>query len=177
MAADLILLGVVGRPHGVRGLVHVQSYTEDPRALAAYGPLTDDAGREWTLAWRRDGIAELRDADGKTLTDRDAASRLTNLRLHIPRDRLPVPDNDEYYLGDLVGMQAVSASGDSLGSVVTVHDYGAGASLELSGGHLVPFTRACVPEVSVTARCLSVVLPVEVTAEADAPTLQADSSP
>ena len=60
MAAKRILMGVIGRPHGVRGLVHVHSYAEGD--LASYSPLWDEAGRAWTLAWRGDGIAELRDA-------------------------------------------------------------------------------------------------------------------
>ena len=166
MSADRILLGVVGRPHGVRGLVHVHSYTSDPRALAEYGPLLDDAGRVWTVVWRREGVAELRDADGRALAGRDAAAALTNLRLHIARDRLPAPDEEEYYLSDLVGLQAGSAEGADLGTVVTVHDYGAGASLELSGGQIVPFTQACVPDVCLAARRVTVVLPVEVSGEA-----------
>ena len=41
-------MGVIGRPHGVRGLVHVHAYAEGD--LAEYGPLEDDAGRRWTLA-------------------------------------------------------------------------------------------------------------------------------
>ncbi len=59
MPEKRILLGVIGRPHGVRGLVHVTSHTADPAALAAYGPLSDDKGRRFTLAWRGDGIAEV----------------------------------------------------------------------------------------------------------------------
>ena len=157
-----ILLGVVGRPHGVRGLLHVQSYTEDPRDLAAYGPLSDESGRRWTLDWRREGVAALRDAEGHAVTDRDAAARLTNMRLFIERSLLPSTGEDEYYLSDLVGMAAVGADGADLGSVRTVHDYGAGVSLELSGGLLVPFTRVCVPEVDVAARRVVVVAPDEV---------------
>ncbi|MBV9654717.1 MAG: 16S rRNA processing protein RimM, partial [Acetobacteraceae bacterium] len=49
MPDNRILLGVIGRPHGVRGLVRVVSYTADPAALAAYGPLSDGAGRQFTL--------------------------------------------------------------------------------------------------------------------------------
>ncbi len=145
-----ILLGVVGRPHGVRGLLHVHSYTADPADLARYGALLDEAGRRWTVAWRGDGVAELRDAAGKPVADRTAAERLVNTRLYIERDRLPEPDEDEFYLADLVGLAAVAPDGAVLGRVDAVHDYGAGASLEI-GALLVPFTRACVPEVDVAA--------------------------
>ena len=163
---------MIGRPHGVRGLVHVHSYTADPADLAAYGPLLDDAGRCWTLAWRGVGVAELRDAAGRAIADRGAAERLVNTRLLIERARLPVPDDDEYYLADLVGMQAVSPDGAALGRVAIVHDYGAGASLEITGegqAVLVPFTRACVPAVDVSAGRIVVVLPDEVVVASDAP--------
>ncbi len=172
MPDALILLGVVGRPHGVRGLVHVASYTADPLDLAAYGPLVDDGGRRWSLAWRGAGVAELRDADGRAVTDRNAAERLVNTRLSIERNRLPPPDEDEFYLADLVGLAAVTADGAPLGPVAAVHDYGAGASLEiLAGGRplLVPFTHACVPKVDIAAARIVVVLPDEVVVATDAP--------
>ena len=156
-----ILLGVVGRPHGVRGLLHVHSYTADPADLARYGALLDDTGAVWTLAWRQEGVAELRDAAGKPVADRTAAERLVNMRLYIERDRLPEPDEEEFYLADLVGLAAISPEGAPLGRVDHVHDYGAGASLEI-GPLLIPFTRACVPEVDVASGRVVVVPPVEV---------------
>ena len=158
-------MGVVGRPHGVRGLVHVHSYTAEPADLAGYGPLLDDAGRTWTMAWRGAGVAELRDAAGQALADRAAAERLTNTRLYVDRDRLPPPDADDFYLSDLVGMRAADPAGRALGRVTTVHDYGAGASLEIAGEGaplLVPFTRACVPHIDAASGALVVVLPDEV---------------
>ena len=160
-----ILMGVVGRPHGVRGLVRVQSYTADPHALADYAPLHDDKGRRWSLAWRGDGIAELRDDEGRPLPDRTAAEKLTNLRLYVERSQLPPPDEEEFYLADLVGLQAQDRDGRSLGRVAQVH--GAGVSLELDGAGsplIVPFTREAVPEVDVAAGRLVVVPPAEVDA-------------
>ena len=164
MADARILLGVIGRPHGVRGLVHVQSYTAEPRDLAGYGPLLDDAGRRWTLAWRGDGVAALRDEAGHALTDRNAAQALTNTRLYIERDRLPAPAEDEFYLADLVGLRAVDAAGADLGQVAVVHDYGAGTSIEIAGGGgplIVPFTRDCVPEIDLPGRRVIVIPPAE----------------
>jgi len=92
MPARKILLGVIGRPHGVRGLVHMHSHTDDPMDLTAYGVLSDSQGRRYVLRWRGDGIAEIaiRTDDGEQkITDRDAAARLTRTELFIDRDRLP----------------------------------------------------------------------------------------
>ena len=167
MSARRILMGVIGRPHGVRGLVHVQSYTADPADLATYAPLLDEAGRTWTLAWRTPGIAELRGPDNKPIPDRTAAERLTNTRLYIDRDRLPPAGEDEFYLSDLVGLRAEDPQGAELGRVAIVHDYGAGPSLEIARAGqplLIPFTRACVPEIDVQAGKLTVIPPQETTA-------------
>lgn len=161
-----ILMGVIGRPHGVRGLVHVQSYTAEPTDLAGYAPLQDEQGRAWTLAWRGEGVAALSDAEGRALPDRSAAERLTNTRLYVERSRLPPPEPDEFYLADLVGLTAHDAMGQTLGRVVVVHDYGAGTSLEIerdgAAALLVPFTRACVPSVDPAGGTLVVVPPDEV---------------
>jgi 16S rRNA processing protein RimM len=164
-----ILLGVIGRAHGVRGLVRVTSHTADPEALTEYGPLCDASGRRFILRWVGEGIAEVSviiDDEPVRLADRTAAERLTNTKLFIERERLPAPDEDEYYLADLIGLTAVGVDGAPLGVVSAVHDYGAGASVEISlehaGSLLLPFTAACVPEVNVAAGWLSVALPDEV---------------
>lgn len=166
MSDRLILMGVVGRPHGVRGLLNVHSYTASPADLARYAPLLDDAGRAWTLTWRGDGIAALSDAEGNPVGDRAAASLLTNTRLYVERDRLPAPEQDEFYLADLVGMAALDAAGQPVGRVTIVHDYGAGTSLEIecfgAAPLLIPFTRACVPSVDPVAGTLVVAPPDEV---------------
>ena len=161
-------MGVIGRPHGVRGLVHVQSYTAEPGALASYVPLYDNQGRRWSLAWRGSGVAELRDEAGRALPDRTAAEALTNVSLYVDRAQLPPPEEDEFYLADLVGLEALDAAGLPLGRVAQVHDYGAGVSLELvrdgAPPLIVPFTRAAVPDVDVAAGRLTVVPPAVVDA-------------
>jgi 16S rRNA processing protein RimM len=164
---DKILMAVVGRPHGVRGLARVHSYAADPADLPGYGPLTDERGRCFRLRWHADGIAELFEVvDGRRvkIADRTAAERLVNLRLYVERDRLPLPDEDEFYLADLIGLAAVTADGEQLGRVDAVHDHGAGTFLEI-GPLLLPFTRAAVPVVDIAAGRLTVVPPAEVLGE------------
>ncbi|GAN58243.1 16S rRNA-processing protein RimM [Acetobacter aceti NRIC 0242] len=164
MTDERIQIGVIGRPHGVRGLVHVHSYATDEDSLVSYGVLTDDRGDRWTLNWRSGGVAELRDAQGKPLADRTAAQALVNRKLYVSRDVLPEPDEDEFYHSDLLGLDAVE-EGASIGKVVTVHDYGAGTSLELDTGLILPFSKACVPEIDFPNRRMIVVRPVEVIGE------------
>ena len=169
MPDRLIQLGVIGRAHGVRGQVRVTSHTADPTALTGYGPLSGPNGRRFTLHWVGEGIAEIAETiDGKAVkvADRDAAERLTNTKLFIERHRLPAPDDDEYYLADLIGLKAVDLGGTALGVISAVHDFGAGTSLEIGQAAaaplLIPFTAACVPAVDLASGLVTVVPPHEI---------------
>ncbi len=167
MTKARILVGVIGRPHGVRGLVRVTSYTADPAALADYGTLQDETGARYRLTWRGPGIAAValwQDGAWAEIRDRDHAARLTNRRLYLDRAALPPPDADEFYLADLIGLEAILPEG-ARGRVRAVHDYGAGASLEIErpegAALLVPFTREAVPEIDLDAGRVVVVPPLE----------------
>jgi len=163
--ALLVVMGVIGKPHGVRGLLHVHSYAAEPESLATYR-LTDDAGKAWSLAWRGEGVAELRDATGRPVSSRTEAAKLVNTRLHVERGHLPKPAEDEFYLADLVGLDAIGADGKQIGRIAAVHDYGGGTSLEIDRpGNtvlLVPFTRIVVPEIDIEAGHLTVIPPAEI---------------
>ncbi len=157
---------MIGRPHGVRGLVHVTSYTAEPSALARYAPLEDEKGQNYRLEWAAEGIARLFLLSGgeeRAVADRASAARLVNRRFFVARSALPAASPDEFYLADLIGLAAFDAAGAPLGRVSAVHDYGAGASLEI-GPLLVPFTRAAVPEIDLRAGRITIAPPAEIEA-------------
>jgi 16S rRNA processing protein RimM len=173
MAPDRILLGVFGRPHGVRGLVRVQSFTADPSDIAAYGPVSDETGTR-TFSLRVVQRGELPVVAVEGIADRDAAAKLTGTRLYVVRNRLPAPEEDEFYHADLIGLAVEDASGRRIGTVATVNDHGAGAFLEIDTGAqplLLPFTREAVPVVDLARRRVVIVPPAEVVVppSADAP--------
>lgn len=150
---DLILMGRIGRAHGVRGQVRIKAYTADPMALGDYGMLTDAEGK------RSFGIVTLQPAKDvvvatlKGVTNRTTAEALNGTDLYIRRDQLPVEtDETEYYHADLVGLIAEALDGTELGQIIAVHDFGAGDLLEIAAngsqsGVLVPFTEDAVPTV------------------------------
>ncbi|GGH33435.1 ribosome maturation factor RimM [Alsobacter metallidurans] len=176
MTRDLILLGVLGAPHGVRGEMRLKSYTEDPLAIADYKPLTDEAGarafkilsarlvKDDMLVVRLEGVA-----------DRDKAAVLTNTRLYAPRDLLPpVEDEDEFYQADLIGLRVEARNGEAIGTVLAVLDFGAGDILEIepaSGGRpiMLPFTKAVVPHVDIAGGRLIAEPPLETSGEEEPP--------
>ncbi|MBR0663660.1 16S rRNA processing protein RimM [Roseomonas hellenica] len=161
MAAQRILVGEIGRPHGVRGLVKLRSFTADPAAIGTLGPLTDAAGmRRLGITLKAEGLAQI-----EGVTDRDAAALLTGTRLYADRAQLPATDAEEFYLADLIGLSAVTEAGENLGMVRDVEEHGAGAFLvvgEGRGERLLPFTRAVVPVVDIAAGRLTVILPEEI---------------
>jgi 16S rRNA processing protein RimM len=152
--AARICVGRIGAAHGTRGEVKLWSFTADPLAIAGYGALESEDGKQSfeieTLRPAKDFLV----ARLAGVTDRTAAEQLRNLDLYIERDRLPAPDADEYYHADLVGLTAVDRHGAALGTVVAVHDFGAGDLIEIrpvAGATTVmlPFTESIVPVVDV----------------------------
>ena len=85
------------------------------------------------------------------VSDRIAAEMLKGLTLHIPRSALPKLEEDEFYHSDLIGLQVITTSGEVLGTVSAVEDFGASDVLEVDGGPVkglvVPFTKEVVPEI------------------------------
>lgn len=156
-----MMVGEIGRPHGVRGLVRLRAFTEAPAAIAAYSPLTDETGaKRFAITLKGGDVAAV-----EGVTDRDAAQRLTGTRLYVERDRLPPPEDDEFYLTDLIGLAAVTEGGEALGTIRAVEDHGGGTFIIVEGAgreHLLPFTRAVVPVVDIAGGQVTVLLPDEI---------------
>jgi 16S rRNA processing protein RimM len=150
-----VLLGIIAAPHGVRGLVRIRSFTEDPMAIGAYGPLSDESGKK---QYRVEALSAVKGAvlariEG--VADRTAAEAVRGLQLFVERSTLPATGEREWYEADLIGLAAVGRDGRDWGKVLAFHDFGAGRTMEVSGGEasprsvMLPFTDAAVPEVDV----------------------------
>ncbi len=152
----LVCLAAISGAFGVRGDVRLKLFTDDGEALTAYGPLLDRQGRAFTvlsIRAQKDGAS----ARLKGVTDRNAAEALKGTALYVAREALPdLDEEDAFYQADLVGLLAVLTDGAPLGTVTAVQDFGAGDLLDIrvaaSGKSvLVPFTRAIVPVVDLSA--------------------------
>ena len=165
VAGNKIRVARIGAAHGVRGEVKLWPFTGDPAAVADYGPLENEDG---TRQFEIESMRAAKDhfvARLKGITDRDAAAKLCNLDLFVPRDRLPpIEEADTYYHADMIGLAAVSETGAAIGTVTALHNFGAGDLIEIAtpeGGEplLLPFTDAIVPKIDMAARKIVVVLP------------------
>jgi 16S rRNA processing protein RimM len=161
-----ICVARIGAAHGVRGAVKLWTFTEDPLAVKAYGPLvTKDGARQFEVTNAREAKGHLV-ATLKGVSSREDAERLNGIELYVAREKLPDTDEDEYYHADLIGLAAVSAAGEPLGRVIAIHNFGAGDIIEIappSGSTLLlPFTNAVVPSVDVAGGRVVIELPAEI---------------
>ena len=177
MGADRVLVARIGAAQGLRGEVRLWAFTADPMAIRDYGPLTAKDGQHFTIESLRPGKGFLV-ARFAGVGDRDAAEMLRNIDLYVARDRLPPPEADEFYHADLIGLSAATPDGRTLGTVVAVHDFGAGDLIEIRPAEgptmMVPFTAADVPVIDIAGGRLVIdpadgLLPFPANGAGDAP--------
>lgn len=137
--ADLLEVGRIGRPHGVRGEMYVDLYTDHHERL--------DVGSRLRARGAELIVAAARFTNGRWLVtfeevdDRTAAERLTGVPLLAP----PIDDPDALWVHDLIGCSVVEADGTDRGRCVSVVANPAHDLLELDSGFLVPvvFVTSC----------------------------------
>ena len=136
--ADLVLVGRVGKPHGLDGAFVVEQASEDPERFAVGSRLL--AGGEEAE------IVESKRAGGRPVIrlDRRVAR---GAELHVSRSALPEPEEGSYYVSDLLGLAVEEEEGDLLGRVVEVAPGPANDVLELDTGLALPLVDACVQQV------------------------------
>ncbi|HEU5416216.1 MAG TPA: ribosome maturation factor RimM [Streptosporangiaceae bacterium] len=153
-----LVVGRIGRPHGIRGEVTVEVRTDDPELRfaagsvlatepAAGGPLTIEAIR-WHSGRLLMSIAGVH--------DRDRAAELRGVLLVVDSDDLEEPaDPDSFRDYQLIGLAVTTTGGDAVGQVSDVLHSGqdllviTGAGPRSGAEILVPFVAALVPEVDV----------------------------
>jgi len=162
-----VIVGRVGRPHGIRGDLVIGVRTDEPDLRFAVGAVLDASqepeptGDQHTLT-----VARARWHSGQLLvafegvTDRTAAGELTGSWLSVDSAQLPrTGDPDEFRDHELIGLSVRTPDGEQVGVVTDVLHHGQDLLVikRADGGGeecLVPFVKAIVPEVDVDARLL-----------------------
>ena len=162
-----LLMGRIGAAHGIKGEVRITSFTEEPLALADYGPLaTDKPGLMIEIESAR-ATTNVLVARLKGVTDRNAAEKLNGVELYVDRDKLPpTADEDDFYHADLIGLEARLIDGSVLGTVTAIPNFGASDLIEVRDGRsgdtfLYPFTKQVVPEVHLRDGYLVIEVPLD----------------
>jgi 16S rRNA processing protein RimM len=145
--SELVTVGRVGRPHGVDGSFFVEGASDAPERFERGAVLLVDG----TPA---EIVVSKRGAGGRPVIklERPVSRGAT---LAVRRDELPVPDEDAYYVFQLVGVRVEEEGGRTLGTVMDVNNGPANDTIVLDSGLLLPLVEACVLDIDLeTGRIL-----------------------
>lgn len=140
---DLIVIGRLGRPHGIKGLVTVISFTEPRENILRYVPWYFDINHQWQslklLHVEVNNKSILAQIEG--YDEREQVAQLTNVDIAVERALLPQLKPGEYYWHQLLGMSVVNQQGVVLGAVIEIMPTGANDVLVVVGEkrHLIPY--------------------------------------
>jgi len=140
---DTVVVGRVGRPHGLDGSFVVEDASEAPERFAAGAELLAAGEPPKVVASKRAGQGRLVVKLDRRV-ERGAA-------LEVPRDALPEPGVGEWYVFQLVGLSVEEDGGRVLGKVADVEPWPANDVLVLDGGAMLPLVDACVLQVDLDA--------------------------
>lgn len=158
---QIVCVGVIVAPQGVRGEVRVKSFMEKPQDLIHLKTCLMGNDLKVTRIIRAKPLkADLCVLTLENLTERNGAEALKGKKLFVPKGDLPELDEDRFYHEDLVGLMALTDQGKTIGQVIAVHNFGASDILEIkdSKDHtiMVPFTKDRVPQIDLKAKRLIV---------------------
>ena len=140
---DTVVVGRVGRPHGLDGSFFVEGPSEDLARFAVGATVLVDGAELRIVASRQ--------ARGRPVIRLERRVE-RGAELGVPRDALPPAAEDSYYVFQLRGLEVVEEGGQALGRVVDVAQYPANDVLELDSGLALPLVEACVREIDLEAR-------------------------
>ncbi|MCP5397581.1 MAG: 16S rRNA processing protein RimM [Sphingomonadaceae bacterium] len=156
MIEKQVTLAAITGAHGVAGEVRLKLFGEGVAALKghrAFGILGGDG--QLTLKKVRDDGKGGAIARFDGINGRNEAEKLRGTALTVPRSALPALEEGEYYHADLIGLPAVSTSGEDLGTVIAVENFGAQDIVEIERPgvdgkrgkrFMIPMNADAVPE-------------------------------
>jgi len=150
---DPVVIGVISAPHGVRGTVRVRPPGSGRHLRRGVEPVVDGERRR-ILTSRQTPKGFLVDLEG--IGDRDLAASLRGSELVLDREELDTPDEEEFYVGDLLDLEVYDQTGTRIGNVADILETPAHEILLIQDDeaepaeHYVPFTHEHVPTVDLS---------------------------
>lgn len=165
---NLICVAAIAGAFGVKGEVKLKPFTEAPENCVSYGPLMDEKGKVVLTPKKHRLLKNFLAVSAPEVKTPEEADALKLVKLFVPRDELPSAEEDDFYYSDLMGLDVKSNDGKRIGTVIGVHEFGAGDMLEIrphpdkktkktAASFFHPFTKAATPKVDISARRLIIV--------------------
>ena len=140
-----VVLGRVAGLFGVKGWVKVYSETDPPANILDYSPWYLKLADGWQSVKLQQGQVHGKGIIARlgTCTDRDAATPLLGATIAVDRDQLPELAEDEFYWRDLIGLEVLNLTGETLGKVDHLLETGANDVLAVKAAgkpeQLIPY--------------------------------------
>ena len=164
MTEQLVTMGRIVAPYGIKGWIKIQPFTQQLQGLLDYPQWQVGQDGKWQL--RSVEVAKVHGATVvaklEGVADREQAAALQGMRIAISRDDFPAPATNEFYWSDLVGLKVVNAAGVVLGSVTRVFETGANDVLvvvdqvEGERERLLPFIAPVIRQVDIAGGTITV---------------------
>jgi 16S rRNA processing protein RimM len=144
----LILIGVISAAHGIQGHVLVKSYSNPPENIDKL-PLFDENNEPIELKVIRSNSKGLLVCSVVGSDDRNKAEELKGRKFYCHRKDFPAIDDEEFYIEDLLNLRVLNETGDEIGKIIEVVNYGAGDIIEIKfkndSSEMFPFTKELFP--------------------------------
>ncbi len=164
--SNIVVLGKIVGAHGVRGVVRVYPYADDPSSWAILSHWWLGQDGDLPAHWQRTAVQRCSVRNEQMLAqlacfaDRSAAEAALGWLVGVPREEMPKTESEEYYWGDLVGLEVVNVAQQSLGHVLGLLETPANAVLRVGDGQqaerLLPFVGSVVLKVDSLAQRIEV---------------------
>jgi len=157
---EMVIMGRVAAPFGIKGWIKVQCFTQSIDNLLDYPAWWLGHSGEWDENKVEEGTVHGRSLIAKLegCDDREAAARLKGLEVAIPRSVLPANAEGEYYWSELIGLEVANREGVAFGRVAGLLETGANQVLVVQGERerLIPFVEPVVVLVDLAGGRLTV---------------------
>jgi 16S rRNA processing protein RimM len=164
--ADYFCTALVLSAHGLRGECKIKVLIAgDPRQIEAYSPLLDLEGSNYYTIKVRAVKGDVVIASLSGINNREDAEKLRSVKFFTKKDLMPKLDKNCFYSTDVIGMKVFDEeNGDEMGVVRDVVNYGAGDIIELTLYEnnryiMLPFSKACVPDINLKNQYMIVRMP------------------
>ena len=164
--ADIVVLGKIVGPYGLRGAVRIHPFADDPQAWAKlpywWIGREGDAPELWqqTKLIRCKAHNDSLIAELECVPDRNASETMQGVLVGVPREALPPTAKNEYYWADLIGLDVVNTHDQLLGQVLGLIETPGNDVLRVGDGdsaeRLLPFVAAVVLDVDIAAKLVRV---------------------
>ncbi|WND01829.1 ribosome maturation factor RimM [Temperatibacter marinus] len=157
---EWICVGAFTGAHGVRGDVRLKSFTEDPEELLTFNSIHRGPGGPIVEFKAKKHIKGGYAVAVEGVADCNAAEAQQGVQLYVSREEFSDLDDDEFYLADLIGIEAVDIDAEPVGLIRAVENFGADDLLEIALytpvkgiGKLamIPFRKEWVPQLDLQA--------------------------